>query len=128
MENNIDNKIRFMGLYLGTVTVRHQAWETRKTEKLTSIRLQDEYYLELKPLSSITDEDAIEVAKILGYDYSDEGDYFTTASNYLERYYYNPKDTSIGVVDYLRSRGYAYYYMGLDVDEQIEYGWIKLVE
>lgn len=56
-------------------------------------------HLLLKPLSAITDEDAIKVAKIEGYTY-----------------------------DYLRSRGYALPFMGISVEQQIEAGWIKLIE
>ncbi|TDO21917.1 hypothetical protein [Pedobacter duraquae] len=34
----------------------------------------------------------------------------------------------IAIVDYLRSKGYALPWMGLSVEKQIEYGWIKLKE
>lgn len=32
------------------------------------------------------------------------------------------------VADYLRSKGYALPYMGISVEDQIKYGWIKLTE
>lgn len=34
----------------------------------------------------------------------------------------------VGVIDYLRSKGYALPWMGLSVEQQIEFGWIKLKE
>lgn len=32
----------------------------------------------------------------------------------------------IETIDYIRSKGYALPWMGLSVEQQIEYGWIKL--
>jgi len=131
MENTIENQIRFMGLYLGTITVRHKLWETRKTEQLNSLRLQECYYLELKPLSSITDEDAIEVANNL------EKSAFNVKSdgNLIQLDYYwgdEIQSAEVHIIydrfasDYLRSKGYALPYLDLSVEQQIEYNWIKL--
>lgn len=69
--------------------------------------------LNLKPLSSITDEDAREVGL--------SPTSFSTYSDYLPPL--SPKD-----FDYLRSRGYSLPFLGLSVKELISAGWVKLVE
>jgi len=128
MDNTIDNQTRFMALYLGTTTVRHKQWETRKTEILTHIRLQDEYYLELTPLSAITDEDAIEVAKLNPWaDYRDGMD----KEPYIEHvkgFIFNDNHLLSSYADYLRSRGYALPYLDASVEDLVKMGWVKLKE
>ena len=37
-------------------------------------------------------------------------------------------ELSIKTGDYFRSKGYALSYMGLSVEDLVEYGWIKLKE
>lgn len=64
-------------------------------------------YLELKPISHISDEDAIN----LGYGY------VSHLKSNLDRN-----------IDQLRNLGYALPYMDLSVEDLIEYGWIKLKE
>ena len=134
---------------------------------LVNMDNQDYLYLELTPLSSITDEDAVEVAKLLGIEpesFCDEEDevdgiarskenvslnYWYRCSSETEEYDItgheicraneltlisgtmwgipDPK-TVIVITDYLRSKGYALPWMGLSVEEMIEYRWIKLKE
>lgn len=92
--------------------------------------------LELTPISLITDEDAKIVASI-GY----------TIDNYkgnLQEFISNPAtgkrwinvnnaghsftklETSICIVDFIRSKRYAFSWNGLTVEQQVEYGWVKL--
>lgn len=37
-----------------------------------------------------------------------------------------PIVNSVEIIDYLRSKGYALPFMGLSVEKQIEYGWVKI--
>lgn len=79
----------------------------------------------LTPLSAITDEDAIEIAKICGIE---EGvissglkkDFRKNLSNDLF------DDMTIDIADFLRSRGYALPAFGFTVDELVEVGVFKL--
>lgn len=91
--------------------------------------------LEVKPLSSITDEDAIEVAKLMGWNRvlppNTEGhpldfsvsvydfNWIKNKANDLSKY-------PIQVTDYLRSKGYALPAFGYSVDELVEAGVFKL--
>jgi hypothetical protein len=82
-----------------------------------------DYHLTLKPLSSITDEDAIEVAKISNI--PNEWAFYKKA--YQSGYYCTDMIT-LDVADYLRSKGYILPFMNISVEEMIEAGWVKLIE
>ena len=76
-------------------------------------------FLELKPLSKITDEDAISMYRGLERNYE-------SSNQFLEDY------KSIGFleqseVDFLRSKGYAVPYMEYSVEDLISFGWVLLV-
>ena len=80
------------------------------------------FYLLLRPLSSITDEEAMEIAEsfcqIKGLIFKPEHSIFILHDHRFD---------SI-IVDHTRSLGFALPYMGITVEEQIERGWIKLKE
>lgn len=124
MENTKDNKEKFFAQYwgqkVGKTDYESQLWINERF--LNSIS-----FLQLKPLSSITDEDAIEVSKIWGSKVESKilGNIIairigTKAESEVRN--------SIGVIDFLRSKSYALPYMGLSVETMIEYGWIKLTQ
>lgn len=89
------------------------------------------WYLLLTPLSDITDEGAVEVAKICG---------FTTSLKSMGKWFVLGDDapltrngdlmtrTHLIICDYLRSKGYALPYLNHSVEDQIKKGWIKLRE
>lgn len=94
-----------------------------------------DHYLELKPLSAITDEDAIEVAKLIGIDnsimlYQKKIDY---VKNWLvDR---NLNTTHVGgdsplrilsIMDFLRSRGYLLPFRQYTTQQLLDMGWAKL--
>ena len=75
---------------------------------------EDDIKLLLKPLSSITDEDAIEVTKILDISYSKTGEqeYYDLAGfvDYIENEFFNEKIYSVKSIiiltQFLQSKGY----------------------
>ena len=78
-----------------------------------------DFFLQLKPLSKITDEDAISMYRGLERNYE-------SANQFLEDY------KSIGFleqseVDFLRSKGYAVPFMGYSVEDLVSFGWVRLV-
>lgn len=99
---------------------------------------RNENYLEVKPLSSITDEDAIEVAKLVSSWEDDDrlldpidvpewisevlGGNCATYADYVSGY-----DAS-SLVDLLRSKGYALPAFGYSVDELVGAGVFKIKE
>lgn len=118
-----ENKAKFFALYYPQKRLHHKDYEDYCPVGFSAILSIDyyannDYYLSLKPLSSISDED---YTKIM-----------------FKKYPYQPfsvlkKDNIIAEhlnqeqVDYLRSKGYALTWMGLSVEEMVEVGWIKLI-
>jgi len=149
MENNIVNKQRFFCLYFGQQVARYvlNDGSYAKSTDVHPIGLMNAAdYLELKSLSSITNEDAIEVAKLCVPKFivvrTLEGDkYLRTFYNDCDDYLMLSKDKfKIGwclksgmriedsfypsaVIDFLRSRGYLLPFMDLSVEDILKYGW-----
>ena len=160
MENTKQNKERFFGIYISqkvlanTQGVKYPLVYLNKSWNWTHYG----FYLELKPISKLTNEDAIEVSKICSfcdgegfivdldestiyvYDKYNENPYgqntFKIFFNDFEIYSLDDEgnvfeydwNRLIEVSDYLRSKGYALPWMGLSVEKQIDYGWIKLLQ
>lgn len=88
----------------------------------------------VKPLSKISDEDALEICKLMDYHPDNvTPDYGRELAEEL-----NDGDMSvmmgatwwqvIAVIDYLRSKGYALPYKNWNVEELVEFGIFKLIE
>lgn len=137
MENTLENKARFNALYFGQKVYWQENGEGGKSLppiEVNPITLIESEHCKmlLKSISSITDEDALEVANILTIDKEDLvldwkqemieilSSEFATTANSLHRFSH--------ACDWLRSKGYALPYMGLSVEKLIEYGWIILIE
>lgn len=154
LENTLANKMKFIALYWGqSVRLYKDDSVSKSTIKTWDLEHPEDVFLELTPLSQISDDDAIEVAKILDFH---DGDgllisrYNTRIAMY-DRYNENPEKQNvlhlyhsilevfsldengkvfqydferlIKVYNYLLSRGY---YVGDGTE--IEYGWVKLKE
>lgn len=157
IKNTPENKARFFALYQGQTFINgingHSALSFTDINDISLGRIGAK--LLLTPLSQITDEDAIEVAKIVCIEmfirhkkdhYVNRGEkefisvghgrnLFTVDINFdgsVEKYNedtgycHNPYMT--GAIDYLRSKCYALPYMGISVEQLQEWGWIKLKE
>lgn len=111
-ENTLENKGKFFALYYGQVILSHNSWLDNKAHKLLNPDNCEDWRLQLKPLESISDRDA----KYLGFPYNN-----SATINYIKSIGVELKDA-----DWLRSKSYALPWMGLSVQELIEYGWIKL--
>lgn len=168
MENTLENKAKFFAQYWGQDVYTKESYNgeggLQKIQPFHfSTGMIEDGYIELKPLSSISDEDAITIAMLLvnwqpsmsklskiNIRSRQDGDHvwdelileFTSSFNYTVRYrggdwlgWINSNGrcewtlfNHLKVYDYLRSKGYALPYMGLSVEQQIEYGWVKLTE
>lgn len=133
LQNTLENKAKFFAQYWGQEVLRFEVVDniTPRAKsaflELPSWALHKEYnywsiqngYLKLKPLSSITPQEQgfITSSKLCN---SEKPIIKDKIGNYFEGDLY--------ISDYLRSKGYALPYMGLSVEKQIEYGWIKLSE
>jgi hypothetical protein len=79
-------------------------------------------YIELTPLSDISDEDLNHLSEILGVIYPEN---FVNSIVENSSYGANPTNC-IGAIDYLRSKGYALPYMDYSISYLVENGIIKL--
>lgn len=140
MENTLENKAKFFAQHLGQkiliedITVIHPMQIIGIDIELgvhvydAGIKLRGYYplfdsLLELRPLSSITDEDFNLIMKdeIMNPEPSIGDPVFTFEIGGL-------KLSDLTTTDYLRSKGYALPWMGLSVEELVNFGWIKLKE
>jgi hypothetical protein len=136
--NTLENKAKFFAQYhlQKVLCVRIEDAEDKKGFEVNFTdwkTMHPDSYLELKPLSQISDEDAIEVAKM----YTIERENFEVMKNsfgkvfvswgdsYFEKLLIEDVITKSKTVDYLRSKGYALDWNGITVEKQISFGWIK---
>ena len=119
-QNTLENKARFFAQYWGQQVQRYENNNYKKVVNgFIETNLQDKDYLLLKPISKITDEDAISMYRGLERNYE-------SANQFLEDY------KSIGFlvqseVDFLRSKGYAVPFMNYSVEDLVKMGWVQLV-
>lgn len=147
IENTEYNQINFYAQYWGQNVMCNDKYVWRDMETLDTMldiyngKLKG-WYAKLKPMSEITDNDAVEVAKII---------FNITDDNYLSDvggtiiwslfevghpFPIHTKDVKeidaisgkdiIRITDYLRSKGYALPYLSLTVSDLVEFGWVKL--
>lgn len=145
MENTLEDKARFFALYWGQKVFKETGHPKSPLCNVCPTFMDEceKWHLELKPLSSITDEDALPLAQAFApmeiikeakidrsrHHYTlirvSRGNWptskYTTKSEYLHHI-----PAYSGCSDYLRSKGYALPFLGLSVEKQIEYNWIKL--
>lgn len=126
MENTIENKAMFFAQYWGVKCLKNTLLNpdipSHKVE-IGNCKGLPQQFLELTPLSDITDEDAKKIA-VLAYKIS-RGD-IVSGKEYLHQFDKVNASYPTIISDFLRSKGYALPYMGLSVDKLIEYGWVKL--
>lgn len=134
MENTIENKARFFSQYSDAEYIYTGSWGTFKNNVNDFYNLIDNLpksKLLLKPLSQITDEDALDAGlKSTGRNSSISDDYW--AKDDIRAWIRGGMrpvmsiEQSTSTIDFLRSKGYALPWMGLSVEKQIEYGWVKI--
>jgi hypothetical protein len=106
MKNTLENKAKFFAQYWGQKVLNfNDSGAISNARYEVQGDMDENMFLELKPLSIISDEDAVK----LGYGNSQH-----LRSSIL----YN--------IDELRQLGYAIDWCGLSVEQLVEYGWIKL--
>jgi len=140
-ENTPENKAKFFAQHWGQTVMQVlpeknvMGNSTLFTVNAKSASYRDfttAYSIVLKPLSKITEEDAIKVAEII----KARGDSFrpnniktTIQSIFLERkHLYSVLDHYyfLCAIDFLRSKSYLLPYMDLSIDDLISYGWVKI--
>lgn len=133
MKNNLENKAKFFALYWGLEFTGSDYYDEYMPDTWSEFpKYVDKQYLILKPLSSISDEDAEycigKTECSMRKNDPNSGDYGMSPSSIFVNSMIGDSSYHIGrrEADYLRSKGYALKWMDKTVKEQISYGWIKL--
>lgn len=133
-EIDYENKAKFFALYWGQDVLTSDMYGDGGTiYSLTMKEYQIQTgWLELKPLSSISDEDAIELMYLIeSIDWVDQLDDKAWWGKTLTHKFIKGKlssQTATLLVDFYRSKGYLLPWMGLSPNEIIEAGWVKYKE
>ncbi|GGG97494.1 hypothetical protein [Pedobacter zeae] len=121
MDNTLENKKKLFCQYFGQKVVCASISDKRTSlMHQTTFTYPDEFKnhcLVLKPLSSITDEDQDYILRDKTCNSME-----LVQEDKIGAFFHS----DVYVTDYLRSKGYALPWMGLSVEKQIEYGWVKL--
>jgi hypothetical protein len=130
MENTTENKEKFFGLYYNQKAMYSPIdGSICKIDSNNLHRWVHELELHLIDLKNITNQDALQLSKIV---YNSSGKHrIKFGKEFLKAIlndcaYIGVYSKTLMAYDYLRSKGYALPYMGLSVEKQIEYGWVKL--
>lgn len=135
MENNRFNKAKFASRYflqdVFYITDLHPA--NNLTGGLLDAIAKEQIggYLKLKSLNLISDDDAIAVGKLRGDAIDSELLRGMATVRHLidcDPVYWNNIDNLSSVLEYLCLRGYALPWLGVSVEKQVEYGWVKLID
>ena len=121
-------KQKFFAQYFGQEVLRIEQGNKLHNNTLNFTDLNN--WLELKPLSSVSDEDLeFIVVGICGLDKREFliGKNKESVGNFLNRISDFDR-TDLHICDLFRSKGYAIPWMGFSVDELIELGWVKLIQ
>lgn len=132
MGNNLENKAKFFAQYWGQRVGNFIGSTGLFTISQLYLKksVVKQSWLELKPISSITDEELVKIAKF----------YESTAHNVKLAYgqivfdfIYGDQGASGAIeisdgycLDWLRSNGFATEWIGLSVENLVSFGWIKL--
>lgn len=129
LENTLENKARFFALYWNLNIGKCKSYHRNVITRISADTIDIIDYLELTPLSLITDEDINEVIRIF-----DAVDKSISENGCREATYEEVKRDieALTILDYisgyLRSKGYAVPWMGMSVDDLVSYGWVKIKE
>lgn len=138
IENTLENKAKFFAMYLDQEVYCIEGWnrgvmicDAHKLVKEEFNYLKKSFLI-LKPLSSISDEDAEycigKTECSMRKNDPNSGDYGMSPSLIFVNSMMGDSSYHIGrrEADYLRSKGYALKWMNKTVKEQILDGWVKL--
>lgn len=134
MDNTLDNKSKFIAQYWGQQILKVKGAEST-TQFVNGgwIFASPGVYLELKPLSAISDEELTQVASLMDKTYdapypqdSKNAHSVEDARTWLTINTQYCANLPIMFSDYLRSKAYLLPFHDLTTEQLIEYGWAKL--
>lgn len=135
LQNNIEAKARFFALYFGQRITDYKFVEKLDLANVSSLIKSEEdidnWCLYIKSLRNITDADLKDLAKYCGVQKAIRHGNFIhlVYENDLVEFYFTSDSTKFPyfLADFFRSKSYFLPYLGMDEDEAILRGWIKII-
>lgn len=142
MENTLENKAKFFAQYWGVNCISNDDYVWRANENFDTVLSiyngdLSKWYANLKSLENISHEDLEYIRPLVGYIDTEDG--ISLVKRWLTNLWKDYEDVNyfaltdkkgvintLKITDYLRLKGYALPWMGLPVETQIDYDWIKL--
>ena len=128
LENNSINQNKFFAQYHGqSILKKHiKGAIIKETSTFNNLSAINKHlsYIELIPLSKISDEHLLYINNIWNSD--EVTDSIETPSKSFKYEIESICNWSSSIIDYLRMHGYAVPYLGCSVETLISYGWIVL--
>lgn len=132
MENTPLNKVKFMSQYWGQKVFINPMLSETPVENIYLYDYSepediDSEYLELTPLRLISDEDleyiALKISRVRDSEWSNRT---LEMTNKFKKVIIEEYSTGLSISDFLRLKSYAIEWNGLSVEQQVDYGWVKL--
>lgn len=130
MKNNSENKLKFFAQYFGQNILKHKDFKESAHSffSFTIINI-NHYYLELRSIESITDDECVEYYNMFCPDLYIEDNLKIYAfkdmlNHILESKLFNCLE--LQETDFLRSKGFLVPFMNLTTDQILEFGWAKI--
>lgn len=136
LENTTKNKAKFVAPYWGQKVLRSKDKDFPELSSFSCTVnacfmdiLNENNYLYLKPLSKISDEDALVAMSIFGVANTEFG-FITQFSpiNKIKKVLIESDVLPANVHEHLTQQGYAMDRNNLPVEKQLEYGWVVMEE
>lgn len=134
MENNSENKLKFFAQYFYQKVLKHKNFNEIgfvNDTLIHSINFIDNYYLELRSIESITDDECIEYFNLKHSNSKflinevERKTKILDIKNEVGWLRIREKFTSIEI-DFFRSKGFLVPFMNITTDQILEFGWAKI--
>jgi hypothetical protein len=123
-------KSRFLAQYWGTKTLYIGGVGVVEVGKGGWNLKHPDFFLQLKSISNLSDEDAIELNDLMKWYEEIEVDRIIILDVLDDLTTYNksyPFNESLLVYDFLRSKGYALPFMKYSIEDLVSFGWVQLL-
>jgi len=127
MENTLQNKAKFFAQYWFQLVQRYgNDYNLKQVNAFIEESLLEGDYLFLNHIKNVSKEHSKEISKMMGVGKVKNPIMFVKDKLELVAANNDYWALPLYLVDYLRSKGYALHFMGLSVEQLVEYGWVKI--
>jgi len=126
IENNYLNEAKFRAIYIGQNVLSHPKNDEPYMLSSDMVFGERDRFLSLRSIESLTDDELIFISKLLGHKVFVGDRYMRNIMN--GAWLNQPLNVVIQIIDYLRYISVLIPFMGLSMDDILEYGWAVIRE